>query len=308
MAKDLIPPPSPAGRPEPESGETIERIRDGLWSGGETGERLERPADELASEPAAPARPGPSKYRSRFGFIVGALIGVVIATIGLGVLLALDSSEQGRPDGWSSWKPTTSDDLGAARQIAEHVGVKYRLGDADQLVAVQSSGMEVADRPLSVALRTASVGGDIKLIDGHGVMYTLNGLGAHGSIEGGKPSKARHLLLRREALELALYTFRYADDVDMVVTLLPPPPPKAGEDETSAALPPVQALFFRPGDLQGELGVPLDSTVPARTPRPEQINLKRPEFQRIDALTRSNLFTASFQQGQDASVFLVLER
>jgi hypothetical protein len=139
-------------------------------------------------------------------------------------------------------------------------------------------------------------------------MYTLNGLGKHGSIEGGKPSEERHLLLRREALELALYTFHYARDVDMVVTLLPPPPPKAGEDETSTDLPPVQALFFRPGDLAGELGVPLSTTVPPKTPRPEQIDLAKPEFKRIDALTRSNLFMASFQQGQDASVFLVLER
>jgi hypothetical protein len=307
MAKDLIPPPSPAGRPEPESAESVERIRDGLWSGGEIAARAERPADEVDAAPAAPARPGPSRYHSRFGFIVGALIGVVLAALGLGVLLAVDANEAGKPDSWSAWKPTTSDDLGAARQIAEHVGVKYRLGDADQLVAVQSSGMEIADRPLSVALRTASVGGDIKLLDGHGVMYTLNGLGEHGSIAGGEPSKARHLLLRREALELALYTFHYADDVDMVVTLLPPPPPEAGADE-STALPPVQALFFRPGDLQGELGVPLETTVPPRTPRPEQIRMNKPEFKRIDALTRSNLFTASFQQGQDASVFLVLER
>jgi hypothetical protein len=240
--------------------------------------------------------------------VVGALIGVVLAAVGLGVVLALNASEQGRPDGWSSWRPTGRNELDAAKQIAEHVGVKYRLGDAEQLVAVQSSAMEVADRPVSIALRTASVGGDIKLIDGHGVMYTLFGLGKHGSIKGGEPSEERHLLLRREALELALYTFRYADDVDMVVTLLPPPPPKAGEQDTAGELPPVQALFYRPGDLQSELGVPLDTTVPPLTPRPEQIDLGEPEAKRIDALTRSNLFKASFQQGQDASVFLVLER
>jgi hypothetical protein len=253
-------------------------------------------------------RPGPSPYRPRFGFVTGALIGVVLAAIGLGAILATNASKPPTDDHWSAWQPTTEDELGAAKQIAEHVGVKYRLGDSDQIVAVQSSGMEVADRPLGVALRTASAGGDIKLIDGHGVMYTLNGLGRHGSIKGGKPSEERHLLLRREALELALYTFHYADDVDMVVTLLPPSPPKAGAEEETGELPPVQALFFRPGDLEGELGVPLEATVPPATPRPSQVDLTQPEFARIDALTRSNLFTASFQQGQDASVFLVLER
>jgi len=48
--------------------------------------------------------------------------------------------------------------------------------------------------------------------------------------------------------------------------------------------------------------------VPALTPRPEQIDLGNREAKRIDALTRSNLFRASFRQGQNASVFLVLER
>jgi hypothetical protein len=308
MARDLIPPPSPAGRPEPESSETAARIADGLWSGGEGTPRAD--AQAPASAPAPPPAPAPraSAYHARFGFVIGALIGVVLAALGLGVILALNASQEQRPDGWSAWKPTTDDDLGAARQIAEHVAVEYRLGDADQLVAVQSSPMEIQDRPLSVALRTARVGGDIRLLEGHGVMYTLNGLGKHGSIPGGKPSEERHLLLRREALELALYTFHYADDVDMVVTLLPPPPPEPGAKETPGQLPPVQALFFRPGDLRSELGVPLDATLPPATPRPEQIDLAEPEARRIDALTRSNLFVASFQQGQDASVFLVLER
>ena len=308
MAKDLIPPPSPAGRPEPESTESAERIAEGLWSGGDAPVRRSSLASLDADAPdAAAGAPLHSPYRSRFGFVVGALLGVALAAVGLGSVLALNANEEPAVDTWSSWRPTGQDDLSAARQIAEHVGVKYRLGDKDQLVAVQSSGLELADRPLGVALRTAAVGGDIELIEGNGVMYTLNGLGKHGSIPGGKPSEERHLLLRREALELSLYTFHYADDIDMVVTLLPPAPPKANEQE-STELPPVQAMFYRPGDLQGELDVPLDATVPPLTPRPEQIDLSKPEAKRIDALTRSNLFQASFQQGQDASVFLVLER
>jgi hypothetical protein len=306
MAKDLIPPPSPAGRPELESSETQARIAQGLWSGGERPAPAAPPEED---EPAAAAAPlPPSPYRSRFGFVVGALLGVAFAVVGLGVILALDASERARSDGWSSWRPAGDDELEVAKQIAEHVGVKYRLGDADQLVAVQSSGMELADRPLGIALRTASVGGDIELIEGHGVMYKLNGLGKDGSIAAGKPSAERLLLLKREALELALYTFRYAEDVDMVVALLPPSPPKANEQPTAGQLPPFPAMFFRPGDLRGELGVPLESTLPPAPPRPEQIDLEDDEAKRIEALTSGNFFTASFQQGQDASVFLVLDR
>jgi hypothetical protein len=139
-------------------------------------------------------------------------------------------------------------------------------------------------------------------------MYTLNGLGPKGSVRGGKPSEARHLLLRREALELALYTFRYVEDVDLVVALLPPKPPEKKKDGTTATTEdtPTQALFFRPGDLEPQLEIPLRATIPATTPRPETIPAA--ESRRIDALTRGNLFLASFQQGQDQKAFLVLDR
>jgi hypothetical protein len=308
MAKDLIPPPSPAGRPEPTSTENADRIAAGLWSGGEPVAELE-PEAPPAEEPRSTAPLPPSKYRSRFGFIVGALIGVALAALGLGAILAFDASEKGTvADGWSTWHPSGKDEQDVTQQIARHVGVKYRLGDADQLVVVQSSPMKLADRPLGVAVRTAAVGGDIELIDGHGILYTLNGLGKNGSIPGGTPSAERLLLLKREALELALYTFHYTDDVDMVVALLPPNPDDAAKAPTLGKLPQIPALFYRPGDLRSELGVPLTSTLPERTPRPEQFKLEDPEARRVDALTRSNSFTATFQQGQDSSVFLVLDR
>jgi hypothetical protein len=67
-------------------------------------------------------------------------------------------------------------------------------------------------------------------------------------------------------------------------------------------------VFYRPGDLKGELDVPLQSTIAAQTPRPETFSLSGLEGRRINALTRSNLFEASFQQGQDAHAFLVLDR
>ena len=132
-------------------------------------------------------------------------------------------------------------------QIADHVGPEYRLGDGDQLVAVQAGPLEVADLPLSVALRSSATGGNIQLLDGKGVMYTLNGLGPRGSIARGTPSEERHLLLRREALELALYTFRYRSDVDMVVALLPPPPPDKGTTATTTARQQTQALVLPAG-------------------------------------------------------------
>jgi hypothetical protein len=338
VADDLIPPPSPAGRPDPDARTPIRdepprqspgdgggqggRGSGGLWSGEEEATRLRGAAALAAADPAAAssvardeaaavagARRVSSPYKSRFGFVLGALIGVALAVVGTGVLLAMWSSDSSAPEGWSSWRPTADDRIAAAKQIAEHVGPRYRLGDGGQLVAVQSGPLEIANLPLSVAVRTSAQGGDIELIDGEGVIYTLNGLGPRGSIVRGTPSEERHLLLRREALELALYTFRYRDDVDIVVALLPPPPPPRGTTTTTApANQQTQALFFRPGDLRGELETPLHSTIPPRTPRPETLPLGGPEAQKIEALTRSNLFLASFQQGQDARAFLVLDR
>jgi hypothetical protein len=138
-------------------------------------------------------------------------------------------------------------------------------------------------------------------------MYTLNGLGPGGSIKGGTPSTARHQLLRREALELALYSFRYLPDVDMVVTLLPPPPPKPNEDPaTTEANAPLQAVFYRPGDLRSQLLIPLGATIPAKAPKPETMG--GAEGKRVDTLTLSNLFQAFYTRTQDGGAYLVLDR
>ena len=154
--------------------------------------------------------------------------------IGAAVYVATGSGN-GAPDGWSGWKPTTDDGEKAAKQIATHVGREYRLADGSQIVGVQGGPLEIdalgLTVPLSIAMKTAPQGGDIDFIDGKGLLYTLNGLGPKGSVRGGKPSEQRLLLLRREALELALYTFRYISDVDEVVALLPPAPPDKPKDE-----------------------------------------------------------------------------
>ncbi len=322
MASDLIPPPSPAGRPSGDAEAERERARErheanrrhgSLWSrSSQSSDPVTETVEEIDAAEAPPEERTESPYRSRFGLVLGALIGVGIATLAIGAAVYVGtSSGNGTPEGWSSWKPDTDNGVAAA-EIATHVGRKYRLSDGNQIVGVQGSKLAVFDVPLEVALRTAPQGGDINFINGgKGLMYTLNGLGPKGSVRGGKPSEARHLLLRREALELALYTFRYVKNVNLVVALLPPKPPaktknKDGTTTTSTADTQTQALFYRPGDLEPQLEIPLNATIPAKTPRPETI--PPAESRRIDALTRGNLFLASFQQGQDQKAFLVLDR
>jgi hypothetical protein len=314
MAGDLIPPPSPAGRPGRHGeghADAAEAERTRQWGAPVEPERPEPPPGETALEAAEEEQPPPrlasdSPYRSRFGFLLGALIGVGIAAIVVATTLAVQSGGGGDKIRWSPWMPSASDGFAAVEQIAQHVGRKYRLSNGNQIVAVRSGPLEIANLKLNVALRTAPTGGDIELIDGKGVLYTLNGLGPRGSIRDGNPSTDRHLYMRREALELALYTFRYVDDVDLVVALLPPPKPDKGAVAGTTAAPATQALFYRPGDLEPQLDVPLQATMAPATPRPETMNDR--EAQTIEALTRPNLFQASFQQSQDAQAFLVLDR
>ena len=263
MAKDLIPPPSPAGRPTGEPGQSP-KVDPGAKPS------LFHPVDEpvIGAEPepevpaAAPGPAVPTPYRSRFGFVLGALIGVGLATVALLVGVVANPGGSDVPQNWSTWKPTAKDGFAAAHQIAEHVARKYRMGNGDQLVAVISGPIEFLDVPLSVAVKTAPSGGDIRLLDGKGVMYTLNGLGPQGSIKNGKPTNQRGALVRREALELALYTFRYIDNVDMVVALLPPLPPKKGQ--TPATLQPKPALFYPPRRPQARARPPDQRDDPAR--------------------------------------------
>jgi hypothetical protein len=293
MARDLIPPPSPAGRPAPDGKPNL----------------VELPPDPPAVAADELRASGPSEFRNRFGFLMGALAGAMIAAAAVAAIVISSGGprDEGLYRNWSRWQPRDHSLTGGSAEIATHVGAQYRLGDGKQLVSVTASGLEVQDIKLDVALRPGQ--GDIQLLSGrHTVRYTLNGLGPRGSILGGTVSKSRHQLLRREALELALYSFRYLPDVDMVVTLLPPAPPKAGEDPTAATTTPAptQAVFYRPGDLRSQLLVPLGVTVPAKAPKPETMG--GDEGKRVDSLTLSNLFSMTYTQTQDGNAYMVLDR
>ena len=170
-------------------------------------------------------------------------------------------------------------------------------GDADGIAATACAAASTALRPAS---------GAIQIFDGNTVLYQLNGLGPNGSIKGGKPSEQRLQLMRREALELALYTFRYLPDVESVVTLLPPPPPKPGAEtspasagilNTEASPDQMEAIFYRPGDLKPQLQIPLGNTVAATAPAPDKMG--GAEGKMVDQLTMSNLFKWSLTRSQD---------
>ncbi|HEX5781210.1 MAG TPA: hypothetical protein VFX80_04785 [Solirubrobacteraceae bacterium] len=286
MAGDLIPPPSPARRTDPEA---------------ETKATAElEDAVQLGAEATVPA--GPSPFRSRFGFLFGVLAGLALCAAGLTVLLIGGSGKSGPQlaENWSAWEPETTRMVEGAAEIAGHVGLQYKLDSGDQLVSIRSSSLELQGEEIGVAVRPQA--GSLEYLEGDGLLYILNGLGPNGTIPTGKASKKRGRLLMREALELALYSFRYLDDVTMVAVLLPQSPvtsATATQQERQT-----RAVFYRPGDLIEELQVPLSDTLSAKTPTPA--SMTRAESQRVDELTLRNLFLASVQPLEAEQNYLVL--
>jgi hypothetical protein len=294
-------PPDPAGtRPRHEPNELLPQVRDPLIARATAG--LPAPAAVGAHSdvglPAEPIAAGPSEHSPRFQFLMGALAAIGVAAVAMMAAIAFNGGST-RVDGpaWSPWHPASRGGDGAA-EVAAHVGRRYRLPDGHQLVAVQGGPLVVADLPVTVALReSADRGGDIKLINGNGVLYRLCGLGEKCSIPYGKPSKERHLLLRREALELALYSFRYLG-VEDVAVLMPPPP---GQDANLA-------LFFRRDDVQGVIDKPLQAVLPTPVPTLAKV-VTSPNAGFINRLTYKTLFTFSLTQiTLDNRALLVLDR
>ena len=243
---------------------------------------------------AAPASP----FAPRFHFLFGALaaIGAAAVTALLLVLVAGGGTQRAEQQ-WSRWKPG-ADGVDGARQIAAHIGSEYRFTNGKQLVNVQASGLSIEGVPLSVALREDQAqGGDIKVFDDDGLIFRFCGLGPNCAIASGKPSPKRHLLLRREALELSLYSFHYLDGVDQIVVFMPPP---KGQK-------PSQALFFRRGDVDAELDRPLRASLVPRAPTTRDVTLS-PDIPLVDRITGSKIFNFSLTQANtDNRGFIVLD-
>ena len=236
-----------------------------------------------------------SSYAPRFQFLTGALVAIGLAALaGIAVLIIGPSTRTpGTP--WSPWKPSSTGVAGAT-QIAGHVAPEYRDG-GKQLVNIDANDLSFKGVPLTVALRTApEQGGDIQIHGEKGILYQLCGLGPSCAIDHGKASNERGFLLRREGLELALYTFRYLSDVKQVVVLIPPVKGKAQ----------TVALYFRRDQVRAELARPLTSSLVPKAPTVSNVTLS-PDAALVDQATdEPYLFTlngSSFNNGG----FLVLE-
>ena len=268
-----------------------------------------------AEQPACPpARAEPSRgdarrdnarktsYRFRFGILYIVLAAVVGAAIGAFVVLA-SRPEPAAETKWSSWQPEGRENSFPV-EIAQHVGSRYRLPSGKQIVGVLAGPATVQDLPIRAVVIQHDASNptkqdDVEVIEvGNSVMYNLCGVGEKCSIIEGKPSQQRARYLRREALELALYTFKYVEDVDSVIALLPVNlgDPSTEEDDTSTA------LFLEKKHFGRQLSAPLERTLKPGT----SMKLDSAQSQVVDSLTSPNHYLYDIQPTQDLSAIMRL--
>ena len=220
--------------------------------------------------------------RGRFAvayLLLGAAVGVAVG--GAIVLVQRTGPQPALP--WSSWQPGASSTDSQVLEIAQHVGNSYKLPTGDQLVAVKVGGAQNGNDFGGVAIVKPD---DARSLDRsfqpeNTAVFILCGDDPKTcAITQGAPSIARGTVLRREALELALYTMEYAHPIDNVLIFFPP---GKGQKKLSST------LFFSRDDLSGSLRHPLRRTLPQKTP-PLPGKIVPREQETVDDLTASALY------------------
>jgi hypothetical protein len=259
-------------------------------------------AAEAAPPPSRAERAHASAYYTRFSLAYTVLIMLAVGGIAALVLVLLEvNPPQSQP--WSKFVPTGSS-LDMERQIATQVSSEYKASADSRLVTVfpgplQAPGVVQGDNgPQSVEVPVSLVAvqpdvstgrqdqGDFTFYQPDSTVgYEMCGFGdPQQNCRVRTPNQANPAqMLRREALELALYTLKYVPDTDAVLTYLPP---------ASSPQAPTLAVFITRKDVKESLDAPL-----SRTLEPREILIGAgglvPESRHVSQLTR--IFTTSYQ-------------
>jgi len=235
------------------------------------------------------------------------LLAAALAGAATGIAFALTGSSGGSSSArsatagsWSAWRPSGIGST-AIRQIASHVPTLYRLPDGKPIVTVIPRAPALKGIPIAAfAVGPDTANQSSKVIPvGAAVMYILCGSTPDPAscVIPGAPSVKRAQLVRREALELALYTFKYVAGVDTVLAVLPA---VQGSQDT-------RLLLIRSSDARLALTQPLEATIGRdRTVKPG--SLKTNVTATIDAMAVPRIFVLStVRQLPDDSLLLLLK-
>ena len=253
-------------------------------------------ADVVEKRPAVGSTPRDKPiYGGRFA-IVQLLVMLAFAGL-LGASAYLLSRNTG--EAWSSYKPQGHETFGRAQNMANYVAPRY-VSNGVPIAVVQAQqfvfGQAQVDGIAFARVPAQGVGSPFAQFEpaGKAMLYVFCGPAAKCGLTGPAGDDVV-TLLRRESLELALYTFKYWPDIDSVVVLLPPEP--NGKP----------ALLLRRRKLTDQLSKPLAETLPTRDVVTTS-SMTDAERLTIQRLTESSLFGASFEQTPNGHTLLVLQR
>jgi hypothetical protein len=287
--------------------------------------------EPLASQPAltapAPARSAASEdlpraqnpHAPKFRLVIAVLLGIAAGAISIAVVVvSRGGNNRGAPASgvtWSSWTPDSSGDTGVS-EIAQHIAPYYRLSASQQLDVITPIALSQSTAAgtgtgsgLTVAVSEGSgKSQSLGLLNGKTIAYNVCGLGAKDCELAGTPSTSRMLLLRREALQLALFTFKYISGSQNVVVVLPPGHTvTAGGSSGSGTGVTVAVLFVR-RELQPWLTLPFTKTLQQYPPELSQLTVwtKTQEAGLVDQITAHGLFSSQVESLQEGGSVLVL--
>jgi hypothetical protein len=251
---------------------------------------LDRPR-EGTSKPATRPR---SIYSRRFwlaNLLVAAGFSLVLVLFAF--LVSRDSSEQA----WSEYTPKGGEVFEKAQNMVNHVAPKYRHNGVP-IAVVQAQPLVYRSAPVDgIAFSKPplrQVGGWATEFEpsNRTMAYVFCGQARScGLPEGGVENIG--LLLHRESLELALYTFKYWPDVSSIVTLLPP------DRQLSPA------VFIRRRQVQQFLDRPLHATLPAHEELTPD-SLTGAERRMLERVVLNNTFASRFEQAPNGRTVLLL--
>jgi hypothetical protein len=313
------------GPPPPSHSSSDDRA---LGAGVPAKTRTRRRSKRRSAEASTP-------HSSRFRIATAILVGLAVGALVVAAAVAVDgrSTTNAGPK-WSQWAPSDSGTQGAT-EIADYLAPFYRISSTDQLAlvtvvnlesqaataAAQAAAANGTTAPpsnaLQIAVRPSLTSSAVSLLTGNTVAYNLCGFGGKDcSIGVGQASSNRLLLLRREALELALYTFKYIGGTQNVVAILPPGHTQVTStlskslptsNNSSSSQPIDIAVLFERQELQPLLSQPLSATLPEEVPPTVSEMPSAPEAGLVEQVTARGLFSEQLQQAQDGTRLIVLD-
>jgi hypothetical protein len=271
------------------------------------------PPEEPATVTPAPVSlgalttPGRLRFTTRFALVYGALTVVLIASTAAFVIFLVNGSS-----GWSNWHPSPGTTAVVTKEIADHVASEYKTSAGAELVAVVPSppAVTIGTRNIAITAVAAhtspSPNSNVRAtLTDDTETYTFCGLEAFCSLSG-TPTVYRGQLIRREALETALYTFKYLPSINSVIAFMP----------ASKVSPLRELLYLRKQDMTRQLKQPLDKTLTLATPPPPpsaaamaanpKLDPDAVEQPTIDQLTLHRIFTYTFTDLQSNGALLIL--